>query len=114
MNRWIKIVLGLAFVFASVLWCDLPAPAQQPGQPYLICGEKVECAFVIWDNNGSKNTVVEGPTGKEVLTVNYIGMKFCMDAGPPRVPTPKWPECFNEAPRHLHTHGVIKAGQNPS
>jgi hypothetical protein len=89
MNRLTKIVLGIGFVLATTLWCDLPAPAQQAGQPYLICGEKVECAFAIWDNNGSKNTVVKGPTGREYLTVNYIGMKYCMDAGPPGVPTPK-------------------------
>jgi hypothetical protein len=107
-----KSVVCFAILLVSVLWRGMPAPAQQPGQPYLICGEKVECAFAIWDNHGSKNTVVKGPTGREYLTVNYIGMKFCMDAGPPGVPTPKWPECWNQPIRHLHTHGIIKAGPN--
>jgi hypothetical protein len=108
----VRMMLGLGVVMALALWWSMPAPAQQPGQPYLVCGEAVECAYAIWDNHGNKNTVVEGPTGREYLPTNYIGMKYCMDAGPPRMPTPKWPECFNEKSRHLHLRGVIRAGQN--
>jgi len=107
--------------FGIVLLFGIPPEktlhAQQPGQPYFICGERVECAYVLWDGHGNKNFVVEGPTsgasGALWLPTNFIGFHYCMDAGPPKMPTPKWPGCFHPGSNiHLHNSGIVKAGPN--
>lgn len=104
-----------AFVLAvSVFVFNLhvqPAAQGQAPEARLICGEKVECQFILWNGGGSRGFVVQG-IGSIGIGSAYNGFKFCMQAGPPHPPIPKWPECWGTYTAHWQKYGTIRPGDN--
>src|ERR1700679_3307912 len=71
------------------------AIAQEPSKPPTFgceAGPGQECSYVIGDERGNLNFVIAYHQ-THVMNSDTIGMKYCMNFGPPKQAVPLWPKC---------------------
>jgi hypothetical protein len=107
-------------VFVTVLTlctfgCLSPrAIAQEPSKPPTFgceAGPGQECSYVTGDERGNLNFVVAYHQ-THVMNADTVGMKYCVNFGPPKQAVPSWPKCLKLVNGAGHTRGTIKAGYN--
>ena len=111
--------LVTCLLFSALTLCALGIPTpkalvQEPPQPPTFgceAGPGQECSYVIGDEHGNLNFVVAYHQ-THVMNADVVGMKYCVNWGPPKQPTPAWPKCLNLANGPGHTTGTVKPGYN--
>lgn len=66
---------------------------------------------MIGDQHGNLNFVLAYHQ-THVMTIDAIGMKYCVNFGPPKQAIPAWPKCLNMANGPGHSTGTTKSGYN--